>query len=492
MQQRAPSRHAVDAAQQTVSLLAGRTSRSLQRMKIRRRSASLIASALFASVLSVSVGTAVSPIAPVHAAGLESGGEYHPLAPARIFDTRAPGINSAPGAIATSAAGGVVDVQILGIGGIPANAADVLAVAISITVTEPTQVGFLTAYPSGSAAGISSVVNYNKAQQVPNLSVQTVGANGRLTLKLVTPISGTAHVLIDVFGWFSTSSYGTRGARLIPVGPARIFDTREASFNPGAQPLGERGMLTLPIRGADSQQPNLTDVVPNSPDVVGVVLNVTGINNNAASRGTYVSVLPETPVGDPTTSNLNLSAGQIKANLVIVPVTNADGAIRLFNLAGATHLAIDVVGYMKAGADVNTRLGRVIPLTAPFRSLDTREASFGNVALGPNQSEGWSFSQFVNSVMLDGQAVGNQIALLGNLTGTDLTRVYPSQPAATYLTAYPSDVTKPFASNINVTEGASIPNMAIIKLGADDQVKTYNQGGYLHYLFDVSAVVLDD
>lgn len=458
------------------------------------RTGSLVTAALLAAALTVSSGAVVAPI-PAHAAapgsGLGAGGEYHPLTPMRIFDTRAPGINSATGAIATSSVGGSVDVQILDKGGIPANASEVLAVAISITVTDPTAGGYLAVYPSGSAAGISSVLNYSAGQTVPNLSVQTVGADGKLTLKLVTPLAGTANVLIDVFGWFSTSSYATRGARLIPVGPARIYDSREAGFNPSTQPLGQRSVVTVPIRGADSQQPNVTDIVPNSADVVGVVVNVTGINVQPGSRGTYVSVLPDAPAADPTTSNLNLSTGQIKANLVIVPV-GADGAIRLFNLTGETHLAVDVVGYMMANQNASTRLGRVIPLTAPFRSFDTREAAFDNVALGPAQTEGWSFSQFVASVILDGQPVGNQIALLGNLTGTGLTRAFPTTPVSTFFTAYPSDVARPFASNVNVTEGANVPNMAVIKLGADDQIKTYNNSGYLHYLFDVSAVVLDD
>ena len=459
-------------------------------MKSRRRRATLVAGALVVSVMAFSIGDAVSPIPVVQAAGLGAGGEYHPLTPTRIFDTRAPGINSPVGAIVTNSAGGVVDVQILGQGGIPAVAAEVLAVAISVTVTNPTKEGYLAAYPSGSAAGISSVLNYVANQTVPNLSVQTVGANGKISIKLVSGQAGSANVLIDVFGWFSTSTYATRGARLIPVGPARIYDSRESVFNPGAQPLGQGTLVNVPIRGADSQLPNLIDVVPNSPDVVGVVLNVTGINDLTGSNATYVSVLPETPAANPTTSNLNLSVGQIKANLVIVPVTNADGAIRMFNLTGRTHLAVDVVGYMLANQDPATRLGRVIPLTAPFRSLDTREASFGNVALGPAQTEGWSFSQFVASVTLDGQPVGNEIALLGNLTGTGLTRAYPTLPVSTFFTAFPSGVERPFASNINVVEGANVPNMAIIKLGPDLQIKTFNNSGYLHYLFDVSAVVL--
>ncbi|HRE03493.1 MAG TPA: hypothetical protein PLV68_19505, partial [Ilumatobacteraceae bacterium] len=229
-----------------------------------RRWATWMGAGLLAIATAAVAVPVVAPVPAVHAAGLGAGGEYHPLTPDRIFDTRGTGINHTGGVIATSAAGGTVDVQILGQSGIPAAAAEVLAVAISITVTEPTQVGYLAAYPSGSAAGISSVVNFAKNQTVPNLSVQTVGANGKLTIKVVTPVSGTAHVLIDVFGWFSTSAASQAGARLIPVGPARILDTREASFNPGAKALGERGVYTLPIRGADAQQPTITDVVPDS------------------------------------------------------------------------------------------------------------------------------------------------------------------------------------------------------------------------------------
>ena len=461
----------------------------------RRPSASLamwLAALLVAATVAVSTGNGVTGISVAQAAGLGAGGEYHPLTPTRIFDTRAPGIPAGtPGPIVTSPAGSV-DVAILGQGGIPALASDVLAVAVSITVVSPTRDGYLQAYPTGSTPGISSVLNFLPGQTVPNLSVLTVGANGKITVKVVTTAPATADVLIDVFGWFSTSSSATAGARLIPVSPGRIYDSREPTFNPGAAPLGAGALIRVPIRGADAKNPDITDVVPNVGDVVGVVLNVTGIDDNPGSTNTFVSVLPEDPTGPVSTSNLNLTPGQIKANLVIVPVTNADGAVRLFNNAGRTHVAVDVVGYMLANQPSSTRLGRVVPLTAPFRAFDTRDANFGNARLGPAQAETWSFAQFVSSVTLDGNAIGNQVALLGNLTGTDLTRFAPTSPVATYFTLYPGDATRPFSSNINVTEGANVANMAVVKLGADDTIKAYNNGGSIHYLFDVSAVVLDN
>lgn len=457
-----------------------------------RRTVGLVAAALLASVLAVSVGAGTGPVPAALAAGLGAGGEYHPLTPTRIYDTRAPGINSPVGPIATSPTGGTADVTILGQGGIPSGAADVLAVAVSITVVSPTKEGYLQVYPAGSTPGISSVVNYAAGQTVPNLTVLTIGAGGKITVKLVTPSNGTADVLIDVFGWFSTSDFATAGARLIPVAPGRIYDSRDAAFNPTAAPLGQATTVKVGIRGADALNPNVTDIVPNNANVVGVVLNVTGINDQAGSSNTFVSVLPEDPSGQPSTSNLNLTPGQVKANLVIVPVTNADGKVRLYNNSGKTHLAVDVVGYMLANQDPATRLGRVVPLTAPFRAFDTRDSTFGNVQLGPGQAEAWSFKQFVSSVTLDGLTVGNQIALIGNITGTGLTRYAPTVPVATYFTLYPDGVTRPNSSNINVTEGVNIPNMAVVKLGPESVIKAYNNAGYIHYIFDISAVVLDN
>ncbi|CAB4891991.1 unannotated protein [freshwater metagenome] len=468
-------------------------------MRIGHGVKSMVVTAFSVAALSVVAMVGFAPAVHAEIVGLGAGGEYHPLTPDRIYDTRPSiahpsGINSAGVPIVTSPAGGFTDVQILGRGGVPDAAGDVLAVVVSITVTGPSSGGYLQAYPSGAAAGISSVVNFAAGQTVPNLTVATVGANGKLTVRLSTPVVGTADILIDVFGWFSTSAFATNGARFIPVGPGRIWDTREASFNGTGQPIGQAQTITVPIRGADSQIPATTDIIPNDPNVVGVVLNVTGINTEPNNLPTFVSVLPESPGRPPTTSNLNLGQNQIKANLVIVPVTDADGAIRIYNSSGRTHVAVDVVGYMMANVDdvVHPRQGRVIPLTAPFRAFDTRDVGFGNAQLGPGQAEAWSFSQFVASVTLGGQPVGNQLALLGNLTGTGLTRVLPYVPVASFFTMYPGDVGRPLTSNINLTEGVNVPNMAVLKLGANSQIKAFNSAGYVHYLFDVSAVVLGD
>ncbi|HEX4983500.1 MAG TPA: hypothetical protein VFV63_17470 [Ilumatobacteraceae bacterium] len=446
-----------------------------------------------------------SPPGAAAPASLGSGGEYHALAPQRVLDTRS-AINDPvlPGPKALiPGAGEAFEVQLLGQGGLPAvaAAANVLAVAVNITVVSPSEQGYLRVFGKGANEGDSSLVNFQAGQNVPNMAIVRPGAEGKIAIRLISEGgAGTAHVLIDVFGWFSTSSYGTRGARLMPVGPGRVYDSRSPLF--GADPVTALEVVTVPIRGADSLNPAVTDIVPNSPSVVGALVNVTGVNNRPGSQPTFVSVVPETPVGGqwPTTSNLNLRAGQIKPNLVLVPV-GADGSIRLFNEQGSVDLVVDIVGYLVNGAAVDTAAGRVVPLTSPFRVLDTRQPAFGSVSLAPGKAEDWSFKEFVNDVRIGGVPVGNQSALLGNFTATALER--PADwftPVDTFMTAFPMPVgaagPPPEASNLNLVENESVPNMALLKYGGDAtdpyRVRVYNYNGFVHYLVDVSAVVLAD
>ena len=192
------------------------------------------------------------------------------------------------------------------------------------------------------------------------------------------------------------------------------------------------------------------------------------------------------------TSNVNVVAGQIKTVLAVVPVV--DGSIYVYNHGGETDMIVDVFGYFETIPD-DTTTGRIVPLEAPFRAFDTREAAFGNLPLGTGTVEDWSFDAFTKSVSLpsDGVDLSAQSALLGNVTGVDLARVYPRVAATTYLTGYPGDVGRPLVANLNVAEGEVVPNMSLIPYsttGAPNVVKMYNHYGSMHYLLDVYAIVL--
>src|SRR3954451_14626625 len=239
--------------------------------------------------LAVAAGIVAIPgsTLPVHAvtcaSALCGGGEFHPLTPARIFDSRpASAVNDvAPLGAQPPAAPepAVFDIGMLGLGGIPATASDVLAVVVNITVTEPGASGYLEAYGKGAKPGTrTSIINFTANQTVPNVSIVRPGADGQVGIGLFGQ-SGTAQVIVDVFGWFSTSAdsgvASTGGARLIPTTPSRVLDTRAGQFNVNrtpAAPLGPQETMALPIRGVDGVNPSKLDVVPNDPNVSGVLL----------------------------------------------------------------------------------------------------------------------------------------------------------------------------------------------------------------------------
>ncbi len=432
---------------------------------------------------------------------LGAGGEFHPLSPTRIFDTRNGLNDTAPlGAKPTSNGGSTFNVDILGQGGVPAEVGgvnrDVLAVVANVTVVGSGADGYLSIRPAGSPPSESSLVNFTAGEAVPNLAVIGVGTGGEATVTLTTPnASRSAHVLVDVFGWISTSSYtdtADTGSRFVPVGPLRFLDTRSAPVPAdwqGGRPIGTFEQLTLPIRGING--------VPNSPNITGVMVNVTAANNQPGSVATFLAATPTaTPPGvEPATSVTNVNVGQVKANMAIVPV-GPDGTIRIFNRSGATHVIVDVLGYLQGGVDASTRAGRVIPLDAPFRAFDTRQPAFGSQPLGFGTKEPWSFKAFAESVTLSGAPIGTQSALIGNLTGTGLTPLIAGQSVNTFMTVYPGGGAPPNSSNINVTPGRSVPNMSLLRygpVGGDPYtISAFNFDGNLHYLLDVYAVVLAD
>jgi hypothetical protein len=71
---------------------------------------------------------------------------YAPLTPSRIADTR-PG-SGYPNAGETLGAGGSINVQVTGVGGVPASG--VSAVVVNVTVVGPTSSSYVTLFPEGT------------------------------------------------------------------------------------------------------------------------------------------------------------------------------------------------------------------------------------------------------------------------------------------------------------------------------------------------------
>lgn len=412
---------------------------------------------------------ATSATAGAASIGAGPGGEYQPIVPARVLDTR----TGQGGARAKVAAGQSIDVQVAGVPGTDVPADGVLAVTLNVTVTNPTIATYVTAWPTGAPRPLASTANVAAGRSAANLAVVGVGAGGRVSLFVAF---GSADLVLDVVGWYSRADAAVpagQGSRLLPVAPQRILDTRTGTGASGA--VGGAQSIDLQVSGRFTDRNGAT-----VNDASAVVLNLTGTEPTAE---TFVTAYPA-GVARPPTSSLNLLRGETRPNLVMAKL-GAGGKVTLYNHVGATHLVADVVGFYRAGADPSTYAGRVLPLAAPFRAFDTRN---DGRRIGRDQVDTWDFSPFVASLTAQGNAVGNVSGLVLNLTATDV-----AEPS--YLTAFPTDVAKPLASNLNMVAGDVIPNLAVVPLsqgGTANRMSAYYFRGFSHYLADVSAVILAD
>jgi hypothetical protein len=73
---------------------------------------------------------------------------------------------------------------------------------LNVTVTEPTQAGFLTAFPCGQALPPTSNLNYVPGQTIAASVLVPPGPDGRVCVF----VSGTAHVVVDVFGGLTSAA----------------------------------------------------------------------------------------------------------------------------------------------------------------------------------------------------------------------------------------------------------------------------------------------
>ncbi|HVL07096.1 MAG TPA: hypothetical protein VM388_13985 [Acidimicrobiales bacterium] len=372
-----------------------------------------------------------------------SAGRYHPLAPARILDTR-DGTGGVRGPVGSNA---TVVLDVTGVGGVPSSG--VSAVVLNVTVTSPAQTGFLTVFPSGTSRPLASNVNFVPGQTVPNLVMARVGGNGNVA---IYNSAGPTSVVADVVGWYGASGVAG-GSRLTSLSPSRILDTRVGTGGSRA-PVGPASTIALTVTGVGG--------VP-AADVAAVVLNVTATEPSGVS---FLTVFPSgTP--RPLASNLNFQTGDTVPNLVVAKV-GADGKVAIYNNAGSTHVVADVVGWF--GRDGGSAGSTYEPLP-PARVLDTR---------GPNAPIGPGGTVTVDVTGAGGVPATGAVAVVLNVTATQ-----PSTGG--FLTVFPSGTSRPLASNLNVVAGETRPNLVVAKVGADGSVKVYNNSGTTHLVVDVAG-----
>ena len=144
-----------------------------------------------------------------------TGRGFNPVAPSRIFDTRAgeSGVVTVPKA--KVGGGHVLDVAMTGLAGlIPTTG--VAAVSLNVTADGAEGPGFVTVFPCGTQPVVSSV-NFATDQPVANAVIAPVSPDGHVCFFANVP----TNLIVDVNGWYAT------GTGFNPVAPARASSTPE-------------------------------------------------------------------------------------------------------------------------------------------------------------------------------------------------------------------------------------------------------------------------
>jgi hypothetical protein len=379
---------------------------------------------------------------------------YTPLAPVRICDTRSGNPSNLSGAEAQCngralSAGTPLVVNVAGLPGVPSSG--VSAVMLNVTATDPGSNGYLTVYPAGQAAPLSSNLNFTSGETVANSVEVGLSASGQVA---VVSNASSVDVIIDVEGFVASAPAAGLGLYQ-GLTPGRICDTRAGS---GTQCTGHtmapNSTMTVQVAGLAG--------VPVG--AVAAVLNVTATNTTQTG---YLTVFPSgTP---PTASNLNWPAGATVANLVVSDLSSS-GAVTIYNYAGTTDVVIDVMGYYTAAGGFGAEL---TALPTPTRICDTRAGS-GTQCTGHTMA-----ANSTMTVQVTGLAgvPASATAVVINVTATNTT-------AAGYLTVFPSG-TPPLASNLNWGAGMTVPNLVIATLSSSGAITVYNYAGTTDVVIDV-------
>lgn len=250
----------------------------------------------------------------------------------------------------------------------------------------------------------------------------------------------------------SSSPVTQPGSRFTALAPRRLLDTRDGT---GARVgrVGAGGVVDLTVTGGD---------VPSG--ATAVVLNVTGVS---ATTSTDVRAYPVLGGGAvPEVSNLNLAAGQTRANLVTVAVGEL-GRVRLRNTSGSVHLLADLAGFYAPSA-----ASGFFPLD-PERVLDTRTRT-GATTVGPGQVLDLRVAG-TGSVPATARAVVLGVTAVGATRSTDV-RVYPTRTG---------DATVPQVSSLNAAPGGPVPNLVVVQVGDGGSVRLRNTSGTVSLLADL-------
>ncbi|MFE9465530.1 PKD domain-containing protein [Streptomyces virginiae] len=242
------------------------------------------------------------------------------------------------------------------------------------------------------------------------------------------------------------------GSKFTPHAPTRLLDTR-SGIGGSNRPVTPYGVARVKVGGNSG--------IPD--DATAVALNLTVVSPRS---GGHITAYPS-GTEQPTTSNVNFTAGQTVPNMTIVPV-GADGYVELVNRSyGDVDLLADVTGYFSR----SSAAGGYTALE-PTRIVDSR------AGLG-------TWGQVAGQSQFPVQVAGRGAIPYSNVTAVALNVTVTGPRGAGHLTVFPSGQQAPGTSNVNFSANQTIANSVIVPVGPDGQINVRNGA------WDPADVVVD-
>ncbi|MFJ6671241.1 hypothetical protein ACIQMJ_09065 [Actinosynnema sp. NPDC091369] len=382
-----------------------------------RRGVAVLVAALVALALAVVPGR---PAAHADAAG--RGGDYVPFTTARsVLDTR----SGAGGVTGSRGAKSVTTFPVLGVGGIPTSGVN--ALYLRVVAVTPTANTYLTVWPDGAPQPSVSMVNVMATQTLSNGAIVRPGANGRIA---VYNYGGTVHIVVEVHGYFTTSTGATNGG-FVPVTPSRVINTNTGlGITAGAIPAGASRTISLATAGVPVGAAAVFAQVTLSPPAERGYFQAT------ASGTTGVQPLMDYENG------INNAAGT-------AITLGADGKVIITNKgSGAAHLVVDLMGYATKAATAGAGLR---PVTARLYAGQIAASSSIDIAVGGTNG--------LPTRGIAGAALSMQ-AVAGSVAGT--------------LRAWPTGTAEPSATQTQFAANSTHRSSTVIKPGTDGKVRVRN------------------
>lgn len=229
-----------------------------------------------------------------------------------------------------------------------------------------------------------------------------------------------------------------------PITPTRLLDTRPAGDTVDGE--SEKGGLVAANAVVELRVRNRAGVPITAP---AVVLNVAAVS--PAGTG-FVTVWPCNEA-KPLASNLNVTAGVNRANVVVAKVATSGPKVDKVCLSPSVsmHLLADASGFYSAAGDyASLTPGRLLDTRANGQTVDNLFEAGGAVVGG---------SIVELTVGGRGGVTASAISAVLNVTAVQST-------GNGFVTVWPCGQPKPVASNLNVKAGVTVANLSITALGA--------------------------